>query len=296
MKVKYYLFGLILISPINGCEKKELVPPSDKVEFEAPQLVTITGYNDHIMEPFLSRDGTILFFNNSNHPSALTNIHYALRVSDLSFIYQGELPGVNSDDLDGVPAMDENGNFYFVSTRSYFTTLSSIYSGKFENNEVKEIKLVEGISKNLFGWLNFDVEISRDGSFLYFVDGRFDENGGPYESNLGIAEKAGNIFVRKANQGELKYINTKSLEYAACISSDMLELYFTRVDAPISINSIPRIFYANRVSVNKPFRKPYEINEMEGFVEAATVSPDNRIIYYHKLEGDLYVLYMVKKK
>lgn len=33
-----------------------------------PQPVAIEGYDDHAMEPFLSRDGRHLYFNNSNHP------------------------------------------------------------------------------------------------------------------------------------------------------------------------------------------------------------------------------------
>ena len=30
--------------------------------------------------------------------------------------------------------------------------------------------------------MNSDVEVSSDGNFLYFVDGRFDQHGGPYEA------------------------------------------------------------------------------------------------------------------
>jgi hypothetical protein len=52
----------------------------DAGSFKAPQIVTIRGYQDDAMEPFLSRDGKILFFNNLNEPSVNTDIHYAVRI------------------------------------------------------------------------------------------------------------------------------------------------------------------------------------------------------------------------
>jgi hypothetical protein len=33
--------------------------------------VSITGYDDHAMEPFITRDGAALFWNSRNAPSAL---------------------------------------------------------------------------------------------------------------------------------------------------------------------------------------------------------------------------------
>jgi hypothetical protein len=247
------------------------------------------------MEPSLSANGETLFFNNSNHPSVNTNLHFAKRINDVTFEYQGELKGVNTESLDGVATMDNSNTFYFVSTRSYNQTLATIYTGQFENDSVSNVSLVAGISKNLAGWVNFDVEVSKDGNFLYFVDGRFDENGGPYEADIVIAEKT-ETGSQRINSDLLKNINTSALEYAACISSDMLELYFTRVDAPISATSVPKIYVSTRESVDEPFRKPYRIDNIDGFVEAATISPDNQTIYYHKLEGQKYVLYMVQKE
>ena len=58
-----------------------------------PQPVMIEGYGGDVMEPFLTRDGRTLFFNNSNHPAVDTNLHYAERVDDLRFLYRGEVRG-----------------------------------------------------------------------------------------------------------------------------------------------------------------------------------------------------------
>jgi hypothetical protein len=46
--------------------------PSASAEFANPQRVTIRGYSDDAMEPFLTRDDKYLFFNNSNDPQVNT--------------------------------------------------------------------------------------------------------------------------------------------------------------------------------------------------------------------------------
>lgn len=280
---------LILILALTSCDK-DLVSDSKNIQFRQPVKVNVNGYDDHIMEPFLSRDGTVLFFNNLNQSGVNTNLHYASRVNDSTFNYSGELEGVNSDYLDGVPSMDGSNTFFFVSTRNYDLTYSTIYFGNFQHGIVSDISLVEDLSMNIAGWLNFDAEISKDGNFLYFVDGRFDANGGPYESDLVLAERDGDTFQR-TDLRILENINTNSLEYAACISSDMLELYFTRVEA-----SIPQIFVATRNAIEDPFNRPYKIKEITGFVEAPTISADDSIIYFHKFENEKFVLYMVRKE
>src|SRR5271155_6273169 len=84
--------------------------------FTNPQPVTIEGYSQDAMEPFISPDGNYLFFNDSNSAPD-TNLYYATRIDDLTWQFQGEIGGVNSSALDAVPSMDVNGNFYFVSTR-----------------------------------------------------------------------------------------------------------------------------------------------------------------------------------
>ena len=42
--------------------------PAPDPEFGSRQRVSIRGYSDHAMEPFLTRDGRFLLFNNSNDP------------------------------------------------------------------------------------------------------------------------------------------------------------------------------------------------------------------------------------
>jgi hypothetical protein len=86
--------------------------------FRDPKPVTIRGYSGQAMEPFLTRDGRYLLFNNSNDPATDTDLQYAERVDDGTFDYRGKIRGANSAALDAVPSMDREGNLYFVSTRS----------------------------------------------------------------------------------------------------------------------------------------------------------------------------------
>ena len=269
--------------------------PSESFAFGDPERVMIEGYEGHIMEPFLSRDGTRLFFNNLNHPSEDTNLHSATRSDDTHFRYEGELQGANSLFLDAVATVDVANRIFFVSLRSYDQTMSSVFSGNLNGTLVSNVHEVEGLSLMQPGWVNFDVEVSKNGDSLYLVDGRFDSLGGPYESNFFLATQSGGQFTRSANNRILENINTNELEYAACVSSDELELYFTRVATPLTELSQPRIYVATRTCVNEPFNLPYIIEKITGFAEAATLSPDNKTLYYHHKLDNRFVLYKIDK-
>ncbi|MBN2098018.1 MAG: hypothetical protein JW753_00320 [Dehalococcoidia bacterium] len=110
--------ALLLVALGGGCEPAE-APEPQPGDFANPERVTILGYSDHAMEPFISRDGKYLFFNNSNDPDVDTNLYWAERIDDLTFQYKDEIGGVNTTALEGVASMDRNGVFYFISTRSY---------------------------------------------------------------------------------------------------------------------------------------------------------------------------------
>jgi Tol biopolymer transport system component len=288
----FAIFLLLII--IGGCGKKS-DPTPDGPTFSAPEKVTVAGYSGDVMEPFLSRDGSILLFNNSNNASVNTNLHWAIRVNDLNFEYKGELNGVNTSDLEAVPTLDQNGKLYFVSTRSYQQTYSSVYSADLSGGAGTNVALVDGVSKNQVGWVNFDIEVNATGETLYFTDGRFDLAGGPYEADIGMAIKNGGAFQRQAGSGILKNINSPDLEYAACISPDNLELYFTKVKVPFSSSSQAEIFLSGRKSPADLFENPVKIAVITGFAEAPTISPDGKIIYYHVKENDRFGLYLIRR-
>jgi hypothetical protein len=262
--------------------------------FAGPQRVTLRGYSGHAMEPFVSRDGRYLLFNNSNDPAENTNLHYAERIDDVTFQYRGEVQGVNTAALEGVPTMDRAGRLYFISTRSYAESFSTVYRGSFAGGRVSGVELVRGVSRRQPGMVNFDVEVSPDGGTLYLVDSRFRGNV-PETADLFIAERRGEEWVRAANSDALlRNVNSEALEYAACISADGLTLFFTR--AAKGLARPPQIYVSQRRKAREPFGKPQRLLAAEGFVEAATLSPDERSLYYHRRDGMQYVLYRVTRR
>ncbi len=249
------------------------------------------------MEPFLSRDGATLLFNNLNQAPENTNLHWATRNNDTTFQYRGEVAGVNTADLEAVPTLDQAGHLYFVSNRNYATTLSTLYAGTFAQGTATGVHLLGGVSRQQAGWVNFDVEVSADGQALYFVDARFDQAGTPQTADLVMAASSGAGFQRLSNsEALLKNVNTDGLEYAAGISADQLTLYFTRVAAPLTAASVPEIMVATRATRGEAFGPPAKILAITGFAEAPTLAPDQKTLYFHRKENNKFELYLVRRK
>jgi hypothetical protein len=264
--------------------------------FTNPERVTINGYSQDAMEPFISLDGNYLFFNNTNSPppGSFTKLYYATRIDDLHFQLGGEIAGINGTALNAVASMDSSGKFYFVSTRSYMQTLSTIYWGDFASGSVSNIELVPGVSKHKPGWVNFDAGISPDGNTLYFVDGFFGSGNFPQSAQLTIGKRKGNRFVRLSNsRAIMRKINNNDLNYAPCPTASGLEFFWTRVD-PANVSSIG-IYTATRANAAKPYGTPVRIDAATGFVEAPTLSADGKSLYYHKNENGTFVIYRLTR-
>ena len=150
---------------------------------------------------------------------------------------------MNTPALEGVPTMDRDGNFFFISPRNYEASLSTIYRGKWDSGRVTDVQVVPEVSRKQPGIVNFDVEISPDGNTMYFVDGLFRQGGDtPLTADLVVATRHGSGFRRDDRSSKLlAQVNTSALEYAACISADGLELFFTRFDP--SAKSTPMAVY-----------------------------------------------------
>jgi Tol biopolymer transport system component len=261
-------------------------------EFSDPRRVAIRGYDGDAMEPFLSRDGRYLFFNNSNDSKVNTNLYWAERVDDLTFQYKGEIAGVNTPALDAVASMDRNGIFFFVTTRSYKQTSSTLYRGSFSDGVVSGIELVPGVSLAKAGIVNFDAEISADGDTLYFVESEFSIFGKPKYARILMARREGNAFRRPSDGAfMLQEVNAGGFSYAPATSASELEIFFTRFDG-----KMPAIFFATRLSRSAPFGMARKIEAIDGFAEGPTLSPDGKALYYHKREGKRFVLYRVTRR
>jgi hypothetical protein len=267
-----------------------LVLALDDFAFRDPARVTIRGYSGEAMEPFVTRDGRYLLFNNLNDPPSQTDMHWAERVDDLIFDYRGTLTGANSPALDAVPTVDAAGTIFFVTTRSYEQTLQSIYRGTFSHGAVQGAAPVAALRGAVFGEIHFDVEVSADGSTLYFAEGLFTGGQVPLYADLHTAVRdPSGVFTRVEN-GALAAVNSDALEYAACISANHVELFFTRI-----VDGLPAIFRSTRSGVSAPWGPPERVTAITGFAEAPTIAPGGTSLYYHALRDGHMVIERVTR-
>jgi hypothetical protein len=290
--------GVVALSVYcGGCVTEAGTDAPVSYLYADPQQVTIEGYDGDAMEPFLARDGRYLFFNNSNHPSVNTNLHYAERIDDLRFRYRGEVRGANTTSLDAVATMDRSGMFYFVSLRDHEKTFHSIFRGEFRDGVLSGVQPVSGISRKKPMHINFDLDISPDGRRMYVVDGRFDLFWllGPKAADIVVAHRQGDGFtVAPDSASVMGKINSDVLEYAPCISADGRTLLLTRLRRVLAAQ--PAIYVAQRDELSQPFGPARRLAALEGFVEATTFSVDERAIYYHRKVDDRFVLFMATKR
>jgi hypothetical protein len=278
---------------VAACSKPDQAATTLNLDCAQPKRVAIVGYTDHAMEPFITRDGRYLLFNNLNDPATNTDIHFAERVDDFTWRYRGKVMGINTPDLEGCPTMDQNGRMFFVSPRNYAKTLCTIYTGVFKEGRVSEVQVVDSISNKKPGLVNFDVEVSTDGKTLIFVDSRFKPGAGPQTANLVIALWDGVQFTRAPDSGRiLAKVNTPALQYAPTISSNGLVLYFTRFDHNSGFTG-PQIYRATRVTVRAPFGEPVHLSGLGDYVEGTALSPNERLLYFHRRDGEKFNLYAI---
>ena len=144
--------------------------------FTNPELVTIAGYTDNAMEPFVSRtSGTsYLFFNDTLNGK---DLYYAILSGPTTALTPHAISAINSSQVDGVPTMDDAGNFYYVSLASYATDSVTLYTGTWNGTTVTGSAPLRSLTLPS-PYLYFDVEVSPDGSALYLSIGYF--NGGDF--------------------------------------------------------------------------------------------------------------------
>jgi IPT/TIG domain/WD40-like Beta Propeller Repeat len=265
--------------------------------FGNPQPVTIEGYSGSGEEPFITRDGAYLLFNSSE---AMPNfaLQLATRVNAQTFEYLGEIEGEHVNEptfLSGTPSLDEEGNLYFISNRSYAETLSTVYTGKFSHGIVTNVHLAPGVSGEVPGKVDFDVDVSPDGAILYVSVGQFGPGGGPTSASVVMFDRVGAGFVRDPRSAKvLKAVNqVGAINYAANPSSDGLELFFTA--ASPTVGGAPGIYRATRASTGRAFGAVERISAITGFSEAPSITSDGTTLYFHKQVGSEFKIETVTR-
>ncbi len=284
--------ALVLGATLAACSGGGPVSPSATAA--TPQEISLAGYSGIAMEPFVSRDGSFLLFNNSNDPATNTDLHFSRRIDALHWTYGGTIAGVNTASLEGTPTMDSRGRLFFVSTRSYAQTACTIHSAQFADGSASDVQLVDSICRHEPGVVNFDVDIDASGTVMTFVDSHFGNNGQPQDAVLVMARWDGARFVRSPDSAlVLAAVNAGgALQYAPALSADRLTLWFTRVD-DASGRFSPQIWRARRSSESAPFDAPARIEGLGDFVEAPALSPDEQLVYFHRKVGNGFRIFAV---
>jgi hypothetical protein len=265
--------------------------PADR-SFADPRCAAIRGYAGDVMEPFLTRDGRFLLFNSSNAPGAETDLQLVRVLGELDFEYLGPLPGANSAMLDGVPTLASDGTLYFISVRDYARSGSTVFRARFAEGRASGATLVPGLPRER-GVVIFDVEVSAGGGTLYYSRGVFRGGPVPRAADLRVATRRGDGFeLDAAATAALAAVNTPSaLEYAAAVSADGRELFFTRVTP----GALPAVYRATRPTAGMPFAPPRRLAALDGFVEAPALSPDGSRLYYHRRVGQHFEICRVRR-
>lgn len=289
-----FLFYLIL--PLNQLLAQAIPLFGDEKKVE------IAGLTFDAMEPFISNDGSTLFFNSLNS-GGNTNLYYALRINDSTFTYMGLVEGCydsSPNHLDGVASLDMLNNFYWVSLRNYPIQIENLHKGNYSSGNVSDITRVYGdFNSYIPGWLIMDAAITHQGNELYYCNAFFNNctNGTPCETQMGVALYVNDSTFNKAPNSDFIFQNindTNYINYAPQVSNDGLELYFTR----LQLNSInTEICVSVRSSLSESFGSPTVIHSNIGFVpEAACLTSDNQIIYYHQKDASgIFHIYSRRK-
>jgi hypothetical protein len=273
--------------------------------YQNPRPVRIDGYSDDCMEPFITGDGEVLLFNNSNSGFVDTHIHLCKRVGENHFQHLGLLPGSVSKSKDMAPTIDADGNLFYTCLCTYEKDGHSIYCGKFDHEKLQKVSLPEGdISPHKTAEINMDCDISKDGKTLILSRAHFANYLlPPDKSDLVIAEKRdGKFVVDPQKQLVLSKLNTDYLEYAPCQTSDQLELYFTRASKkPVAGNSNKyepnlRLMVARRKDRYSDYDEPERISTLTGFIEAPTITDDKKELFFHKKMGEKFRIFCATRK
>ena len=292
--------GVLLFVAIGIIPFLHSQPSPTNTEFTNPQPVTIQGYNGSAEEPYITPDGQYLLFGNRTDTEKNPNIYYAKKVTDATFTFMGEVKGVNTPQHDAAANMDDSGNFYFTSTRSYGPKgdLNTTYRGVWNNGTVTGVAAVLGTSDQKFGMVDMDAQISPDGNTLYISAADMTRGHPPRSSIIKIAVKnPDGSFTKLKNSAELlKNVNVGNLIYAPLISRDGLELFFNLTN--LATKSM-LIYVAKRNSVSEPFGVPQLIEAADGLVESAFLTRDENHLYYHRVNkatSKSFEIYMLTRQ
>lgn len=260
--------------------------------------VTINGFTVDAMEPHISPDGNALFFNSLNN-GITTSLYYAAKVNDSTFNLVGLMPVVNetvTPYLNAVASLDTADNFYWVSLRGYPSNINNLHRVTFGTSGPTNFGRVYGnFNVNAPGYLIMDAAISYEGNYLYYCNAYFNSCsfGLPCAARLGVAQKLNDStfnYLPNTNSIFANVNDTSYIVYAPVVTPDGLELYFTRALVGVPQTEICVSLRSNTISA---FSTPTVIITSPGNApEGPTLTTNKNVLYYHKLSGGVYTIFM----
>lgn len=263
--------------------------------FTSSHEIALLDYAGDAMEPGISSDGQLLFFNSNGGDK---NLFVAKRNDDFSYNSVRKLSEINSSSVDSSPeVVDES--LFFTSLVNYPGNSKTLFIGEINGDKIQNVKPLKG---NLYtGNLqetSLDPDVTANQEILFFVQGRFGGGSMPKAMDIQLAYHiSGESYVVPNNSSEiLKNINTDNLEYAPAISKDGRELFFTRATKSASGNIVKvEIMQATRERLSQSFGQSKVVSVADGFVEGPSLSADGKFLYYHKKVGDKFIIFVAKR-
>lgn len=308
MKKEFLIFfiGPLFFASCSSSSSKDSTSPSSaclsqfgtNTEWSNETEVTIGNYSANAMEPKISADQVVLFWNDKPSSDDQMNIHYAVKDGGGVYQHVGTLPGtVNGSALDGVPAIDTLGNFYFVSLRNYGSNSRTIFGGTVSvpgagTLEIQSVAPADAsASAATAGTVDMDIDVSWDGTEMIVSRATFTGLPYPETSRLLLFNVSSRqLAIRSDTESATAAINVANCRvYAGSFSHNKLELYFTVMPTgEITSGDNFRIGVATRASASDPFTNPKLIQGLSGsYIEGAspTHNDSSRTLFYHRFDS-----------
>ncbi len=275
---------------------------TQNTEWSGSTEVQIDGYTGNAMEPKASSDQVVLFFNDKPSDDSQMDIHYAIKQVSGRYQYIGTVPGtVSNTSLDGVPAVDQNGIFYFTSLRNYTTTFQTLFSGQIAVTgpsalQVNSVASADNsISAHANGTLDMDMDISWNGLWAVISRAQFSGQNYPDSSRLILSQVSARQLSSYAQSetvlAAINSLTTKNCRlYAPSLSDDLKEIYFTILEPKANSTSSFNfaIAVAKRANSTAAFSAPQKIAAISGEATegpAITFDDGGKTLFYHKFDS-----------